>query len=102
MSLRISPRRVAAIVALAALSLGGLHAASASTKERARPLTPSNPVTASASELYTGVTPCRLVDTRLMGGPLNQTARNFDVSGNLTGQGAPTPVASRRTPRASP
>jgi hypothetical protein len=87
MSLRITPRRVAAVVALAALTLGGLHAAGASSQKPARLLTPSSPVTTSASELYTGVTPCRLVDTRLAGGPLSGTSRNFDVSGNLTGQG---------------
>jgi hypothetical protein len=50
-------------------------------------MTPSNPVTTSASELYTGVTPCRLVDTRITGGSLNLTARNFDVTGNLSAQG---------------
>jgi hypothetical protein len=87
MSLRLTPRRTIAVIALAALSLGGLHAAGASTQRPARVLTPSNPVTTSANELYTGVTPCRLVDTRLAGGALHGTARNFDASGNLTGQG---------------
>jgi hypothetical protein len=50
-------------------------------------MTPGNPVTTSATELYTGVTPCRIVDTRLAGGPLSGIPRNFDVSGNLAGQG---------------
>ena len=87
MSLRLSPRRVAALVALGALSFGGLHSAGASTQAPVRAMTPSNPVTTSASELYTGVTPCRLVDTRITGGSLNLTARNFDVTGNLSAQG---------------
>ncbi len=87
MSLHTSPRRVAIAIALVALSLGGLNAAEASTQAPVRPMTPSNPVTTSASELYTGVTPCRLVDTRLAGGPLALTARSFDVSGNLSAQG---------------
>lgn len=89
MSFRPNPRRVVAIVALAALSLGGLHAAGASTERAGRAMTPSNPVTTSANELYTGVTPCRLVDTRAIGagGPLTGSARNFDVSGTLTPQG---------------
>jgi hypothetical protein len=42
--------------------------------------------TTSVHELYTGVTPCRIVDTRLAGGPLTST-RHFRASGNLAGQG---------------
>jgi len=87
MSLRISPRRIVAVAALAALSLGGLHAAGATTERAGRPMTPSAPVSTSAHELYTGVTPCRLIDTRLAGGAMTGTARNFDVSGNLASQG---------------
>lgn len=89
MILRLSPRRVVAVAALAALTLGGLHAAGASTQRDARPMTPSNPVTTSANELYTGVTPCRLVDTRAngAGGALTGSSRNFDASGTLTSQG---------------
>ncbi len=87
MSLRISPRRALAATALVALSLGGLHAAGASTQAPIRPMTPGNPVSTSATELYTGVTPCRIVDTRLAGGAMQGSPRSFDVSGNLTSQG---------------
>ena len=38
--------------------------------------------------VYNPVTPCRVIDTRVVGGPLNNTTRNFIVSGGpYTGQG---------------
>lgn len=86
MSRRTLGRRLAAIAAVAALSVGGFHAASASTRGKAGPLTPGTPVTSSVSELYTGVAPCRLVDTRVAGGPL-VSVRHFVASGNLSAQG---------------
>ncbi len=86
MSPRTIRRRLMAIAAIAAVSLGGLNAASASTRARAEPNTPGNPVRESVSELYTAVTPCRIVDTRLVGGPL-VSVRHFDTVGNPAGQG---------------
>ena len=55
-----------------------------STTTTTMPTTGSS--TASVNELYTGVTPCRIVDTRLAGGPLVST-RHFQASGNLASQG---------------
>ena len=65
MSRRPTTRRVAIIIAIAALSLGGLHAAGASGARPADPTTPSNPVTKSGSTPYTGIPPGRLVDPRI-------------------------------------
>jgi hypothetical protein len=84
MSPHTIPRRLSAVVAVAVMCLGGLTAASGSP---AAPIAPTGgPVTQSVNELYTGVTPCRLVDTRVAGGPLI-TVRHFDINGNLAGQG---------------
>ncbi len=46
---------------------------------------PPVPMT-SIGEIYSGITPCRIVDTRLAGGPLTST-RHFRASGNLSAQG---------------
>lgn len=87
MSRRPTTRRVAILAAIATLSLGGLHAAGASSARTADATTPGNPVTKSASTPYTGIAPCRVVDTRIAGGPLYATVRHFDLVGNLSGQG---------------
>lgn len=102
----ITRRRRAALLAtavLAAGALGGYTAASAAGDDPA----PVNPNTGRTdrraernaqrasdraalvggqSETYSGIAPCRVVDTRSAGGPITAT-RNFKVSGNLSAQG---------------
>lgn len=90
----ISTRRAA--VTLAALSLAtGITAASAAgsdspnghaTAKGAAPL--AQPVIPPGTDLqFHVVAPCRLVDTRLAGGALNHSTRNFTAVGSLSGQG---------------
>ncbi|WP_421121602.1 hypothetical protein ACE2AJ_09535 [Aquihabitans daechungensis] len=87
MSRLTTGRRLLAVAALAALSLGSLGPAGATTQAPLPPTAPGGgPVTSSVSELYTSITPCRIIDTRLVGGPL-VSVRHFDVSGNLASQG---------------
>lgn len=100
--MRISLKRHrAAFVALAfvATGIGGYTAASATggdhrpidvspntgqvrtrSAERAAP-------TDGQSETYTGITPCRIIDTRSAGGPIANTTRAFKITGNLSAQG---------------
>lgn len=84
-------RRTLAVAAVAALSFGWLSAASASDPQppdvggRASSDAAGTPVP-TPTELYTGVAPCRLVDTRVAGGPVSG-ARHFYSNGNLSGQG---------------
>ena len=100
--MRILPKRHrAALVALAfvATGIGGYSAASAtggdhnpvdvspnSGQVRSRSLDRAA-LTGGQSETYTGITPCRVVDTRNVGGPIADTTRSFKASGDLTTQG---------------
>lgn len=100
--MRISLKRHrAALVALAfvATGIGGYSAASATGDDhdpidvspntgevRARS-TDRAALAGGQSESYTGITPCRVVDTRAAGGPIANTTRDFKVTGVLSAQG---------------
>lgn len=98
------PRSAIALGAVVALTVGGWSAASAIGGDpggRINPPTAADgqaqrsaagtrvlPPAAAASktENFTGITPCRIFDTR-PATPLANTTRNFKVSGTLSGQG---------------
>ena len=100
--MRISLKRHrSALVALAfvATGIGGYSAASATGGDhnpadvspntgqvRTRP-SDRAALAGGQSETYTGITPCRVVDTRAAGGPIANTTRDFKVTGNLSAQG---------------
>lgn len=86
-------RRSIAIATVAVLSLWGLGTVGGAE--------PSGPGTGSGgggakaavvtpvpfpTEVYTGVTPCRIIDTRVAGGPM-AGVRHFHMDGNLAAQG---------------
>ena len=100
--MRISLKRHrSALVALAfvATGIGGYSAASATGDDhnpadvspntgqvRTRP-SDRAALAGGQSETYTGITPCRVVDTRAAGGPIASTTRDFKVTGTLATQG---------------
>lgn len=80
----------------AVLLLGGaVHVAASDTGQDNRsddtPATPAAATPAAAqdvgaTEVYSGIAPCRILDTRSTS-PITGTTRNFDVSGALSAQG---------------
>lgn len=96
--MNVSPRHVRPLLAVAAVlvgTFGGWTAASAgggsatintglSPAPGLSPRLASPPTT--KSELYTGIKPCRIFDTR-PSTPMTNSSRNFAVSGTLAGQG---------------
>lgn len=93
-------RHRAAFVALAfvATGVGGYTAASATGGDPSVDVSPNTgelrtrpadraALTGGQSETYTGITPCRIADTREAGGPIVSTTRTFKASGNLAAQG---------------
>ena len=103
LSFRI-PRSAIALGAVLALTVGGWSTASAIGGDPGDRINPPSaadgqaqrsaagtrvlPTAAAASktEGYTGITPCRIFDTR-PGSPLANASRNFKVTGTLSGQG---------------
>ena len=86
--------------AVLAAGIGGYTAASASngdgnpTRDEARTSSADQRLIAPGAlpggqtETYTGIKPCRIVDTREAGGPITSAAtRNFNATGNLSAQG---------------
>ncbi len=87
-----------ALVATAAVGLGVTAAASGfaagtpspnGTVEKAPATVLPTLVATAGSELhFVSVAPCRIIDTRVAGGPVNNTTRNFTADGpNYAGQG---------------
>ncbi len=90
-----------ALVALAfvATGIGGYTAASATGGDHSpadvspntgqvRPHSTDRAALAGGrSETYTGITPCRVLDTRAKGGPIANTTRDFKATGVLAAQG---------------
>lgn len=100
--MRISLKRHrAALVAVAfvATGIGGYTAASATNGDRGPiEISPNTgevraghadraALAGGQTETYTGITPCRIVDTREAGGPIASTTRDFKASGTLAAQG---------------
>lgn len=91
-----SLRPALAVVATLALVLGTWTAATAAGGDKdpnpplpgasSAPKAPRIAVTPSKTEEYTGIKPCRVLDTRTST-PLADAGRNFRVSGVLSGQG---------------
>lgn len=85
-------KAVGAAVLTAALVTGGAVAVNASGGgDENNPAPSGTAVRAAASdtgetEVYTGITPCRILDTR-SSTPITSGTRNFDVSGALASQG---------------
>lgn len=90
-------RKVAlSVVVVALASAGGIAVASAGDQPRRNPPqanggTPDSSafraaVAGGQSEIYTGIKPCRILDTRATA-PLIDASRSFRVSGNLASQG---------------
>lgn len=99
MEIRVRVGRVAVGALVAVAALGGWTAAGAVGGGGANPeaggsgnhAVPPAGVRAalagsSKTEQYTGITPCRILDTRKTAA-MNSATRSFDVSGNLTSQG---------------
>lgn len=94
--MNVSSRIVRPAIVLAAVlagTLGCWSAASAggtaiinTTLSPAPALSPRLSPPTTKSELYTGIKPCRIFDTR-PSTPMNNSNRNFAVSGTLAGQG---------------
>lgn len=96
-------RSVLLTAAVLAAGFGGYTAASATggdqnpnvtasragtTERRAAPrLIDHGALIGGQTETYTGITPCRIIDTRNEGGPISNTARHYRVSGGLSAQG---------------
>lgn len=89
-------------LAIVATGIGGYSAASATgSDDRPTDVSPNTgqvrdrtadraALVGGQTETYTGITPCRIVDTRDAGGPISSTTRDFKVSGSLTAQGGNT------------
>ena len=93
LSIRI-PRSVLALLAILAVFTAGWGVAEATggsgPSGNPAPTSPSKSVKAAPvagqSEIYTGIKPCRILDTR-QSSPMNDAARSFKASGTLSGQG---------------
>lgn len=90
LSLRI-PRSILVLTAVIVASLSGFGVANAvgarADTPTPRPTDPARAATVGGqTETYTGVKPCRVLDTRATT-PLGASTRSFQVTGNLTGQG---------------
>src|SRR5258706_3819739 len=84
----MKPRRIRIVCALsAALAVGST--VSAQEKAASTGKGPLNLGDSQADLVYTPVTPCRIIDTRLAGGPIaGGTTRSFRVTGtDLSAQG---------------
>lgn len=81
---RTAPRSIA-IVMITLVSLGLLSSPGA-TEPPAGDAAAEVTSVAHPTELYTGLPPCRMIDTRIAGGPFT-SVRHFQAQGNLTSQG---------------
>ena len=81
---RTAPRSIA-IVMVTLVSLGLLSSPGA-TEPPAGDAAAEVTSVAHPTELYTGLPPCRMIDTRIAGGPFT-SVRHFQAQGDLTSQG---------------
>ncbi|HXK11355.1 MAG TPA: hypothetical protein VMT70_17050, partial [Vicinamibacteria bacterium] len=81
-------RRSWALRTLCALAFAFVFVAATRGQTPPRPVEPNNLGDTALDLVYTPVTPCRIIDTRLAGGPIPaNTTRDFKVTGDTTSQG---------------